>query len=140
MTRAMLVAALYRLESSPEVTQFADFSDVTKGTPLSAAVSWASAVGIVNGMGDGSFAPAASITREQIATMFHRYARYKGADISARGDLDVFPDAGEVSGYALDALVWANGAKIINGSDGMLLPRGTATRAQVAQILYNYSK
>jgi hypothetical protein len=139
MTRAMLAAALYRAQGSPGVTEFADFKDVTRGTPLSAAVSWCRSAGIVNGYEDGSFKPDDEITREQIAVMMYRWASYKKKDLSARGDLSRFPDAGETSNYARDALTWAVGVKIINGmDDGMVAPGGTATRAQVARILSNY--
>ncbi|MDR1589551.1 MAG: S-layer homology domain-containing protein [Oscillospiraceae bacterium] len=141
MTRAMLVTALYRLESSPDVTKFIDFSDITRGTPLSAAVSWCGSAGIVNGYEDGTFKPDDDITREQIAAMLYRRARYKNEDVSERGDVSKFSDSGAISGYALDALVWANGRGIINGmGDGAIRPRGTATRAQVAQMLLNYGE
>jgi hypothetical protein len=143
MTRAMLVTALYRLEGKPEIRSYADFTDITKGTPLSESVSWAFNAGITTGTGNGStFSPNSSITREQIAAMFYRYAAYKNRSLAVQGDLSAFPDSGEISAYARDALAWANGAKIINGSaqsDGttLILPQGTATRAQVAQILLN---
>jgi hypothetical protein len=140
MTRAMLAVALYRLEGSPQVTSYADFTDITRGTPLSEAVSWAEDAGIVSGMGDGSFAPEGAITREQIAAMLYRCARHKGEDTSARNDLSAFNDADEISAFATEAMVWANGAGLINGlGDGRLAPRGTATRAQVATILLNWS-
>ncbi|MDR1246980.1 MAG: S-layer homology domain-containing protein [Clostridiales Family XIII bacterium] len=139
MTRAMLASALYRLEGSPEVTEYADFPDITRGTPLSAAVSWAYSAGVVSGMSDGSFLPDGEITREQIAAMLYRYANYKGADTSVKGDLSAFTDAAGISGYATEAVVWANGAKLINGmGDGTLAPQGKSTRAQVAQVLFNY--
>jgi hypothetical protein len=139
MTRGMLATALYRLEGSPAVTVFADFSDVTKGTPLSAAVSWAGGAGIVLGYEDGSFRPETSVTREQIAALFFRHATHKGADTSARGDLGTFSDGGRTSAWAAEALAWAGGAGLINGmGDGTLAPQGTATRAQVAQMLLNY--
>ncbi|MDR0916849.1 MAG: S-layer homology domain-containing protein [Oscillospiraceae bacterium] len=143
MTRAALAVALYRLEGSPDVTKFVDFTDVSKGTPLSAAVSWCNAAGIVLGNGDGTFAPDKSITREQIAAMIYRYAAYKRWDLSAKGNLSVFPDNGKISTWAgaRESLVWANGMKYINGTanNGVTTidPQGTATRAQVAQILYN---
>ena len=139
MTRAMLATALYRLEGSPSVTTFADFKDVTKGTPLSAAVSWCNSAEIVLGYEDNTFRADQSITREQIAAMMFRYAKYKGQDISKAGDLSVFSDAGRIANYAREPMAWANGVGIINGmGDGTVAPQGTATRAQVAQILLNY--
>ncbi|MDR3277906.1 MAG: S-layer homology domain-containing protein, partial [Oscillospiraceae bacterium] len=138
-TRAVLAIALYRLEGSPEVAKFADFTDITKGTPLSAAVSWASAAGVVTGYEDGSFKPNNSITREQIAAMLYRYAAYKKQSAGAEGDLSVFTDADKISDYAQAPMTWAVGKKLINGmGDGTVNPQGAATRAQVAQVLYNY--
>ena len=140
MTREMFAIALYRHAGEPAVAKFADFTDVKKGTPLSTAVSWASNAGLVNGMGDGSFAPNSSITREQLAAMFYRYATHRAEDITVRGQLSSFSDAAKISNWATDAMSWCNGMKIINGmSDGTISPKGTATRAQVAQMLLNYS-
>ncbi|MDR2088455.1 MAG: S-layer homology domain-containing protein [Clostridiales Family XIII bacterium] len=139
MTRAMLVTALYRLDGSPSVASFVEFDDVTKGTPLSAAVSWASGADVVNGMGDGTFAPDARITREQIAAMLHRYALHGGAAEGAAGDLSGFSDADAVSDWAAESMRLAVGRKLVSGmGDGTLNPQGTATRAQVARILLNY--
>ena len=139
MTREMFAVALYRHAGKPEVTEFTDFTDVTTGTPLSAAVSWAYDAGVVNGMGDGSFAQGASITREQIAAMLYRYAAYRYEDISVRGNLNAFSDAMSVSVWAVDAVGWTIGMRVINGmGDGTVAPQGTATRAQVAQMLLNY--
>ncbi|MDR2355139.1 MAG: S-layer homology domain-containing protein [Clostridiales Family XIII bacterium] len=141
MTRAMLVTALYRAEASPSVTLTDAFSDVTRGTPLSAAVSWARDAGIVSGMGDGTFSPEASVTREQIAAMLFRYARHTDADTRAAGDLSAFADADTIADWAAEALAWATGAGVINGmGDGTVAPKGTASRAQVAQMLFNYIK
>jgi len=140
MTREMFAVALYRHAGKPEVTDFVDFSDITKGTPLSAAVSWAFNAGVVNGVGENRFAPDAQITREQLAAMLYRYAMYRMEDISVRGNLSAFSDAAKVSSYATDAMAWCNGMKIINGmGNGTIAPQGTATRAQVAQMLKNYA-
>ena len=49
-----------------------------------------------------------------------------------------FPDAKDISGYALEAMNWAVARGLINGSDGKLLPQDTATRAQIAVILARY--
>jgi hypothetical protein len=140
MTRAMLVSALYRAEGRPAVTSYAEFTDVAKGSPLSAAVSWAKSAGVTSGTGDGStFSPDVSISREQIAAMFYRYAAYKKRDISAAGDLSKFVDADKIADYALDGLVWANGVKLINGdTNNRILPKDTTTRAMGAQLFKNF--
>ncbi|MDR2615490.1 MAG: S-layer homology domain-containing protein [Oscillospiraceae bacterium] len=146
MTRAMLATALYRAEGSPDVSLFIDFTDITRGTQLSAAVSWCNAAGIVFGDDKGAFNPENEITRQEIAVMMYRYAKRSVGD----GVLDVppsdgaktlskFTDAGEISDWAYKELVWANGRGLINGGgDGTINPLGTATRAEVAQVLKNY--
>jgi hypothetical protein len=132
----MLVTALYRLEGSPSAGFTDKFSDVTRGTPLSAAVSWAQGAGVVNGYDDGTFRPLGEITRQEIAAMLYRYCQLTTTE--KPGDLSVFTDAGDVSDWARGAVEWAVGAEIIKGmGDGTVAPRGTATRAQVAQMLYN---
>ncbi|MDR1328454.1 MAG: S-layer homology domain-containing protein [Oscillospiraceae bacterium] len=140
MTRAMLAVAIYRAEGSPDISNFIDFADITRGTPLSAAVSWCSSAKIVLGDENGAFNPDSPITREMIAVFFYRWSAYKKEDLSAKGDLSIFPDSGEIHSWALKELEWANGAKLVNGADGKLNPGGEATRAQAAQLLMNYGK
>ena len=140
MTRAALVTALYRLQGSPTVKDRSVFTDIPAGDPLEMAVVWAYQNGVVNGATPTTFEPNGSITREQIAAMMFRYAGKFGVDTTARGDLTVFTDSKSISDFAHDALSWANGKKLINGmGDGTVAPLGTATRAQVAQILLNFS-
>ncbi|MDD6643669.1 MAG: S-layer homology domain-containing protein [Firmicutes bacterium] len=137
MTRAMLVTVLWRYEGEPAEGENT-FTDVPNGTWYTGAVAWAAANGIVGGVGNGKFDPNGIITREQMATILFRYAQKRGLDTSKRGDLSVFPDSGKVSSWAKDAMRWAVAEKIINGSDGYLLPRGNATRAQVAALLMRF--
>ena len=140
MTRANLVTALFRLQGSPTVKDRSVFTDVPAGDPLEMAVVWAYKNGIVNGTTATTFTPGGSITREQISAMLFRYAEKFGVSTAARGDLTAFSDASRVSSWAYDTLSWANGMKLINGTgDGRVDPLGTATRAQVAQILLNFS-
>lgn len=102
-------------------------------TPWYAAgCEWAKA----NGISDGSN-PEAPVTREQLAAMLYRYAALKGRDLTAGENLN-FTDASDVSAYALPALQWATGEKILTGSNGALNPQATATRAHLAAILHRY--
>ena len=102
-------------------------------TPWYAAgCEWAKA----NGISDGSN-PEAPVTREQLAAMLYRYAALKGRDLTAGENLN-FTDASDVSAYALSALQWATGEKILTGSNGALNPQATATRAHLAAILHRY--
>lgn len=134
MTRAMLVAVLHRLEDTPAGGN-APFSDVTAGEWYAAAVSWASGAGIVSGSG-GRFQPGSHITREQLAVILYQYAGKIGMDTSARADLNRFPDAGQVSSWASEAMQWAVSAGLISGtSQGTLNPGGNASRSEVASML-----
>lgn len=102
-------------------------------TPWYAAgCEWAKA----NGISDGSN-PEAPVTREQLAAMLYRYAALKGRDLTAGENLN-FTDASDVSAYALPALQWATGEKILTGSNGALSPQAPATRAHLAAILHRY--
>ena len=138
MTRAMLVTVLYRLEGEPAVTGRSGFSDVTIGSYYEAAVTWAADNGIVNGTSATTFSPSENVTREQMAAILCRYAQYKRYDTTASAALSAFSDAAAVSTYAKAPLSWAVAEKLVNGTDGKLLPRASATRAQVAAILHRF--
>lgn len=137
MTRAMLVTVLWRYEGRPAAPT-CTFSDVKAGAWYADAVSWASANGVVNGVGNNKFDPEGNITREQMATILYRYCSGRGIDTSRQGSLSGFPDAGKVSSYAKTALQWTVAEGIIGGSNGKLLPQDNATRAQVATILMRF--
>lgn len=139
MNRAMIVTVLYRLEKSPAVTGASKFTDVPAGQWYSDAVAWAAANKIVNGYDETTFGPMNAVTREQMAAILFRYEQYKGLEnVTLEENLNRFPDQNKISAYAIPALQWAVGQKIINGNaDGTLDPTGTATRAQVAQIFTN---
>ena len=138
-TRAMIVTILYRLEGSPAVSGTSAFTDVPAGQWYTDAVNWAAANQIVNGTSATTFAPSASITREQMAAILYRYAQYKGYDVTEKADLSGYSDNGQISAYAKDALAWANAAKLINGiTNTTLAPQGSATRAQVSAILHRF--
>lgn len=142
MTRAMLVSVLWRLAGAPAPKAPNTFVDVPDGAWYTDAVTWAAENGVVSGIGGSRFDPSGYVTREQTAEILYNYAHSKGYDVSARADLTAFPDAGSVSGWAEEALSWANAAGLINGTvrDGQTIldPQGSASRAQVAMILMNY--
>jgi len=140
MTRAMFVTVLHRLEGRPALDGGGAFSDVKNPSLYYYnAVTWANARNIVRGYEDGTFQPDRPVTREEMAAIMHRYASFKGRDTSAPGAaLEAFPDRGDVSGFAADPMRWAVSSEVIKGSGGKLLPRNTATRAEVAQIILNY--
>ena len=136
--RAMLATILYRLAGEPAVSGDLPFTDVESGTWYTDAVLWAAQNGIVNGLGENTFAPMNTLTREQLVTMLYRYAEAEGYDVSAAADLSGYPDAGKVQTYAQEAMTWAVAEGIVEGMDGNLNPAGHATRAQIATILMRF--
>ena len=136
--RAMLATILYRLAGQPDVSGDLPFTDVAAGTWYTDAVLWAAQNGIVNGLGENTFAPMNTLTREQLVTMLYRYAEAEGYDVSAAADLSGYPDAGKVQPYAQEAMTWAVAEGIVEGMDGNLNPAGSATRAQIATILMRF--
>ena len=138
-TRAQLVTILYRLEGQPAVSGDLPFTDVEAGTWYTNAVVWAAQNGIVNGVGDDTFAPGNDLTREQLVTILYRYAEAKGYDVSASADLAGYPDGEEIQAYAREAMAWAVAENIIQGmEDDTLKPAGNASRAQIATILMRF--
>ena len=141
MTRHMLVTALYRMAGSPQVNGASAFTDVSASASYASAVIWADQNGIVNGVSATSFDPNGNITRQQIATMFMRYASYAKADTSVTADLASFKDAGAVADYAAAGMKWCVGAGLITGTSAAALsPNGTATRAQVAAMVQRFAE
>ena len=139
LTRAAVATILHRLAGEPAVTFAPIFSDVVADRWYTNAVIWAAQSGIVSGIGDGRFAPNANITREQFATMLHRYAAFMDYDMSAPA-LGSHPDSDTISSWAEEAMGWAVYHHLITGTDtqGTLDPGGTATRAQCAVILQRF--
>lgn len=142
LTRAMIVMILYRLEGEPAAAAESAFTDVCSGTWYAGAIGWAAGSGIVNGVGGGRFDPNGLATREQTAAILYRYARFKGCDLDACGDLSAFADAGSVSAFALAPMTWAVGERLISGNAiggrTLLDPQGVTTRAQFATIMMRY--
>ena len=140
MTRAMLVTVLWRMEGQPGAQESLRFSDVSARSYYAGAVRWATERGIVDGVGNGRFEPDSAVTREQIAVLLLRYARYRGISVDPSAIPDSFADAGRVSAYAREGVGWAIAADLLRGSrepDGTLRlePKASATRAQVAALL-----
>ncbi|NLO38261.1 MAG: hypothetical protein GX115_02130 [Ruminiclostridium sp.] len=135
-SRGMIATILYRHSGSAETAQ-STFTDVKPGAYYAHAAAWAQKKGIIAGYGNGMFGPDDSITREQMATMLWRYA---GSPVAADSKgFDAFNDAIEISAYAKNALTWANQLGIIKGKgNGLLDPKGIATRAEAAQIIQNF--
>ena len=139
-TRAQLVMMLYRLAGTPSMEGDTEpFTDVADTDWFYAPIVWAYKNKVVNGITATEFAPNASVTREQVATILYRYL----GEPEGTGKLDAFPDVADVSEYAVAPLTWAVGEGLITGiaqADGtaLLAPTGNATRAQIATILMRY--
>ena len=144
LTRAMAVQILYNLEGQPDLSDENlgyPYEDVDAQAWYGNAVYWARITGVATGYGDGTFQPGDSITRQEFAQMLYNYAKYKGYDLSAEGDLSTFPDANSIADWAEAAMSWANGNQLINGhDDGTIDAAGIGTRAQAASILMKFDQ
>lgn len=144
LTRAMAAQILYNLEGQPDLSSENlgyPYEDVDAQAWHGNAVYWARITGVATGYGDGTFQPTDSITRQEFAQMLNNYAKYKGYDLSAEGDLSQFPDSESVADWAEAAMSWANGNQLINGhDDGTIDAAGIGTRAQAASILMKFDQ
>ena len=141
LDRAMAAQLLYNLEGKPVVTGESPFEDVAGSHWAVDAITWAAQNDIVAGIGGDLYDPDSNVTREQFAQMLYNYAKYKGYDLTATGDLSQFPDAGSISSWAETALSWANGNGLINGHEnGTIDSKGSTIRAQAASIMANFEQ
>ena len=141
LTRGMLVAILYRAEGEPAVNKSIPFSDVDTNAYYANAVIWAQQNGIVNGVTENEFAPENNITREQIAAIMFRFAKYKGYDVSVGESTNIlsYTDAESISEYAISAMQYAVGSGLMKGkTETSINPQDNATRAEIAAILQRF--
>ncbi len=140
MTRGMFVTALGRLANA-DVSGYAksSFSDVKDDAYYMGYIEWASKNNIVNGVGNGNFAPDQSITREQMAVIMSNYAKTIGYTLPKVHTENTFSDNGKISTYAKEAVKQMQMAGVISGKNGNLYdPQGTATRAEVSAVLRRF--
>ena len=139
LSRGMIAQMLYALEGKPSVSATNSFTDVSANDWYAKAASWTQSKGIITGYDDGRFAPNDPLTREQLALILYNYAQSKGYDTSAKADLSKYVDGSSTSAWAQTAMTWAVGEGLLSGRGlNMLYPTGTATRAEVAQIMMNF--
>jgi hypothetical protein len=142
VTRAQFATFIHRVAGEPAASpsNFADSGTIPDWAAT--AVGWASSasVGVTTGfLNDNTYRPHSNITREQIATMLYRYAQNIGVSTTAPVPaLNAFPDSGEVSDWATDAMRWAVHNELITGLNGNLAPQNNATRAQTVTMLYRF--
>ena len=148
LTRAMVVTVLYRMEGSPKVSFYdGAFTDVKAGTFYSNAAVWALENGVVTGTsvddwGTPAFSPTRAITRQELATMFVRYAEYRFVKTEKIADISGYKDIGDVAKWASKAMAWCNEVGLIKGtgSGDTLSPKMTATREQFATLIYRFNE
>lgn len=140
LTRAQFAVILYRMEDCPEVSYADTFDDVEDNLWYTDGILWAEENEIVTGYGDtGLFGVNDPITREQIAVMMYRYARYQGYDISETVSLDQFEDRELISTYAEEALSWVIASGMMTGkSDTELDPLSNSARCECAAIIMRF--
>ena len=141
MQRVQLVQVLANRTEGYSKAAYAgatSFADVSVNYWGCAPIRWAYRNDLTDGVGDNRFDPETALTREQLAVFLYRYAQRTGATTSTSGSrYSLFPDRSNVSLWAATAMKWAVNRGIINGSDGRLKPKSTATRAEVAQMFLN---
>lgn len=141
ITRAMMITVLYRAEGEPEVSGEATFEDIDKNAYYANAVVWGQRNGIIKGYSDTKYAPEQDILREQIGAIMHRYAKYKGYDVSVGEDTNIlsYEDFDDISEYAIPSMQWAVGSGMIKGrTETTLNPDAFATRVEIAAMLHRF--
>lgn len=141
ITRGQFVAVIGRymgvVDASSSVPVDTGFSDVNSNSYYAAHIAWAAENNIVNGVGDGKFAPDAKITREDMSVLCDRFAKFADISLTDGASEAMFADDALISDYAKSAVYNMKASGIINGMpDGNFRPRDNATRAQAAKILH----
>ncbi len=143
MTRGMLAYTLFNMAGTPEAEiGFEMPQDVGKSW-YKEAVAWALENNIASGYWNGDFGPNDPVTREQMAVMLWRYAKYKDMDVS-NGEypgIYNYADVFAVSEDLREGVDWACSNGIIKGKDKgtRVFPQASATRAEVAAVLKRFS-
>lgn len=139
-TRGQIVTILWRLTGEPRATKRNPFTDVSSSQYYYDAISWAYDAGVVDGFDAYTFKPDQNVTREQLAAILYRYAKYMNLSTSGSAYLAKYRDADKIANWAYDAMAWANYRGLINGTSATRIdPKGYATRAQIAAILHRFA-
>lgn len=138
LDRGQFATILYRMQGSPATSYSKVFPDVPDGYFFTSPILWAYNNQVITGYENGKFGPSDMITREQMAVMMYRYAKFCGLDTSDSGNLNSFPDTGKVSAFSKEAMTWAVGAGLIQGDQGKINPQGNASRAHCATIMTRF--
>lgn len=140
VSRAQMVQVLYNLEGQPGYTpSHTPFEDITPGSWYYNAVRWSEENGIASGTSATTFKPNTPVTREQVATFFANYAKFKNNYSGAQSDLSKYSDRNKISSWAKENISWAVNYGLMSGTSSTTLdPQGTCIRAQLAQFIKNY--
>ena len=139
-TRGQIVTILWRLTGEPRATKRNPFTDVSSSQYYYDAISWAYDAGVVDGFDAHTFKPDQNVTREQLAAILYRYAKYMNLSTGGSAYLAKYRDADKIANWAYDAMAWANYRGLINGTSATRIdPKGYATRAQIAAILHRFA-
>lgn len=100
------------------------FADVPAGAWYAAPLRWAEEKGIAQGTGEGTFAPGRPVTRQELAVFLYRYAQAQGEDVSRQASLAGYRDSAAVAPWAREAVQWAVGEGILQGTQANTLGPG----------------
>lgn len=141
VTRGMFVTVLGRVYGvDPENYRQISHSDVIAGRYYTPYVAWAAENGIAQGIGDDSFAPDKTITREEVATMFAGYRKFTDIDPvgqeTAADAAKTFADQDKISSWAKESVQAMQKAGLIQGdANNRFNPQHPITRGEAAMIL-----
>ncbi len=145
MDRAMMMTVLYHLAGSPEeerLSATAVFTDVPRDVWYTTFVAWAADHHVSAGTGEGKFSPLQPVTRQQVVVLLHNFAiNYLHMDLKERADLSVCTDRSRIAFWAEEPVSWALGSGVMAlSAQGTVEPERSATRAEVASMLMNFSQ
>lgn len=138
-TRAMVCTIFWNMEKKPVMKGNSTFADINNGSWYAESVIWAAQNEVAKGVSDNTFSPDAKVTREQLAQFLYAYAKFKGYNVAKTSALSSYKD--KPSTWSEEAVKWAVGNGIMNGKgNGELDPKGTATRAEIAQMIMKFNE
>ena len=135
LTRAMLAVILWRIEGSQGANRTVTFTDTSANAWYADGLSWCAEKGFFAGYPNGSFGPDDAVTREQLATVFFRYAEETGAEPSGQAGHTTFKNG---CPWAADTCAWANEYGLFTDAIGTLDLCAPASRAEIAYLLDQY--
>ena len=138
ITRGSIAQILYQIDGSPKIDGKPSFTDVAKDKWYYDAVCWAESNKIITGNKNNSFSPDTYITNQQLFSILYKYAKYKGYDTNISKKISNFKDSGKISDYAVEAMKWAKGHKLIVSN--YCSPQEVTSRGELARIITAFEK